>query len=475
MKILYLLPLLLVFNTAIAQIHSAPAAKITGPASRLVGIAKYGNVNVNDTNLYVYDTCIYTWSGNRGSSWVASDYNYLPVIDDYDQYTSWLTPIPPTTYGDSKKLRTWNSQGQVMQDVLFTWNTTSNTWDTASRSLYSYTGSNPTETISQGWNSATHTWSNSIRDSFSYSGNNLVLSVRQQWGNSTWQNVTRFSYTYSGSNRTSIKNEGWSSGSWHNSELYTYTYSGNNQTEELDQSWRTDSNIWRNNNRISYTYLGSNMLSKTEQTWNIYNGGWDNQIEYIYTYNGTNCTSMTSLQWNADSVKWYNYQRALYPHTGSNLDSIISQQWHGFDSTWNNMWSRAFLHDASGNVTTAYSCLWSGSGWVLAPGFNEAKINYYYELYSTNVATMQNNIGNASLFPNPVTGSQAYLNYYTGEVTPCNIQLLNMAGQVLYQTSEPGSIGDHMISIPVGTLPHGLYFVEMHNKAGQKQTLKLIR
>ncbi|MCC6689973.1 MAG: T9SS type A sorting domain-containing protein, partial [Bacteroidia bacterium] len=81
------------------------------------------------------------------------------------------------------------------------------------------------------------------------------------------------------------------------------------------------------------------------------------------------------------------------------------------------------------------------------------------------VGVQENNLPGLKITPNPASSS---VTIERGIHTPCTIQLVNMLGETLYST---GEITTDRITIDMGLMPKGIYFVEVTDKLSNSRIL----
>ncbi|MEL6986893.1 MAG: T9SS type A sorting domain-containing protein, partial [Bacteroidota bacterium] len=94
--------------------------------------------------------------------------------------------------------------------------------------------------------------------------------------------------------------------------------------------------------------------------------------------------------------------------------------------------------------------------------------------YKTSVSTIEEipGIQNINLFPNPAN-DYITLAFELEEKQNLNIRIFNSLGQMVYQGNEIDySYGGFNEQISVNQLSNGLYFLELSNEKGEKNTLR---
>jgi len=86
----------------------------------------------------------------------------------------------------------------------------------------------------------------------------------------------------------------------------------------------------------------------------------------------------------------------------------------------------------------------------------------------------QGNVGGYSLVPNPVDGNSIMLKSVLQQPGFESLQMLNPAGNLIFQMSNNSTWNQNTLEIPLGNLPPGLYWLKV-NEAGRSETLKFVR
>jgi hypothetical protein len=71
-----------------------------------------------------------------------------------------------------------------------------------------------------------------------------------------------------------------------------------------------------------------------------------------------------------------------------------------------------------------------------------------------------------TVYPNPVTTSSLMLAYSAARVETVNVRVLNSKGSFVYQSVFAAQTGPNQYKIPAGTLPKGVYIVQLVSNSG---------
>lgn len=218
----------------------------------------------------------------------------------------------------------------VQSDTQFTW--TGLAWEYDTRTTYSYSGTKPTEMVTQQYDDTLFTWSNSFRMVITYDGGGRP--------------ITYTSYT-------------WDGGAWVEAGLTTFTYDGSgNLTYALLQIW--SGSAWVNFSNSTMTYNGSLMATSIWQNWS--GSAWVNIRKNVYTYTGTHLNQDVSQAW--AGAAWADAERVTYYPDSNGRDTLaLAERW-GVSGPWTNWYKDEYKYDgATDNEILDKNYSWNGSSW----------------------------------------------------------------------------------------------------------------
>lgn len=437
----------------IALLLSMPA---WAQPSRLIAESHY---TLHSAAFPTADSVTYNYSGTRGG-----DLKHTLKYDSLKHYGFGSIqpgrPVPSdSVMGISSRTYDTLSNLLAQEDDFYSHVTSS--FQPYSLVTYTYdANNNMTSSISQMWDTATFSWQNGYKHLYQYDGSNhLVMQVNQNWvaGSGIWANTSADSFTYSSTGKMLAHIlQYWNAG-WLNNMQYVYTYdASNNNTSRLQQSWH--GGAWTYGQQDFYSYSsGNDMLSALSVQWNNTGTACDTLTLQAYTYNSTH-DKITELDqyWQSG---WNNSASAMYSYDGNHnlvVDSL--QKWDNTTSTFINTQRDLFTYNSYNQLLTQVTENWNGSGWggSLTGGHED---DYYYEPYTTGVATLGKAIEGMSLFPSPadniisITIKWSHPQQFIVGVYDIQGRLLQQVGHVATAYAS--------ITLPVSQLPVGNYFIKV--------------
>lgn len=98
---------------------------------------------------------------------------------------------------------------------------------------------------------------------------------------------------------------------------------------------------------------------------------------------------------------------------------------------------------------------------------------YGYDVEGTIAVQRLSDVSRFMVFPNPANGDQVQVYFTTDQVVDLNINVVNMTGQTVYQTTLGQVHGNTNVSLPVAELPAGIYTIELTD-GHSNQTQQLV-
>ncbi|MDX1530006.1 MAG: T9SS type A sorting domain-containing protein, partial [Rhodothermales bacterium] len=129
----------------------------------------------------------------------------------------------------SRALFTYNGAGDSLEETWYDWDAPAGQWRLSGRLLYTYDDSaRLAEVLTEWWNGTG--WEDNWRTVYTYSGNNLIEFVSQSWTGSEWVNLYLMSQLNNDDGTISQSlHQFWiakGGGYWYNSSLSFYAYAG---------------------------------------------------------------------------------------------------------------------------------------------------------------------------------------------------------------------------------------------------------
>jgi hypothetical protein len=434
-----------------------PTAKVTAKAS-VTGISRY---SYDSGSPVLSDSAAIAWSGGRRSQQHSNSCAPFIDINDYDQYQTWDYSLIPG-YRNS---RTYSSSGVILTDLLQEWNTGS--WINTDRAIYTFSSSGWARLIEQWKHGA---WEPEQRHTVTGAASSREYRT-EKWTGSTWINTLRETGLYSSGCLTEFTRQGWDdhAHAWENQYRELNIYSGSKRTECISQKWDIPTGAWINENRYRVIFTGGLVTEYIRETWNAAGLSWDNKLRGFYTYAGSNLTEQMEQVWDALAVSWENNIQVLYTYSGSQVSGQVQQRWDASAKNWSSIYGFVYGYNTdAGLVSEQVSRLDIGIPKPLS------QTKYYYAT-GTGIAATPADIQGIRLYPNPAAEAWAYADYTTTAATATEVSLTDLNGRLLFRSSEPGSIGDHSVAIPVAGLAAGVYLVQLSSEGQKVQTLKLVK
>ncbi len=210
----------------------------------------------------------------------------------------------------------YNANDLPIESINQLWNKTTSQWNNQSRTIFSYSGTNLTETTVYNW--VSENWLFDYRVLNTYSTDNLIIdSIRQIWDNSNsiWINDSKQVTTYNTNGTRNVETSfNWDSSNavWVNNIRSTYAYNASSlQSSIKTDKWETST--WENNRLRTYTYNSSDFLIETLKTkWN--GSAFENKDRILRTNNNDGFpTEMINQTWLFGSWLSTSRDRRMYP------------------------------------------------------------------------------------------------------------------------------------------------------------------
>jgi hypothetical protein len=210
-----------------------------------------------------------------------------------------------------------------------------------------------TSSVSESLNNSV--WENSSKREYIYDGNNnLIEEIEYGWNETTnlWIKGFSVTYTYNPSNKATVQlyqdfEPITNTISEQRRTTNTYNAQGN-IIQILDETY--NNNVWVNDYKTDITYSNNRIVSGLSYHWNGTNWYFasDDGSEFLFNYNVNGTINNTiSNRWNG--TNFVDYNRTLYSYDANNrLTLEDGQQWNG--TNWVSDYRVQKTYDTNGNV-----------------------------------------------------------------------------------------------------------------------------
>ncbi len=311
--------------------------------------SSYRNIytyNINgDVTVDIYQSFSTSW---ENVSKTENTYNSAFKKTKYEYFT-WIAPnwVP-----SQKTEYIYDSNNNLIKETYFIWNGTA--YDSSMRYLYTYdvnnklqsyiiqsysagwvdasktdytydSNGNVTDEVISNWNTITNQWDFILKIMYTYNTSNYVLTqINQNYSGGNWVNSVKREYTYnSGNLAINITNYFWNVAAWDSSFRMLMTYDVNgNKIQQITQSYQGGN--WNNQTKIENTYnANDDLIQMKNYNWNA--GNWEIGAEDTTIYNSNNLKE----EWIAGYYNMGNYtnsQRCVYKYESITFTGIEETQ-----------------------------------------------------------------------------------------------------------------------------------------------------
>lgn len=412
-----------------------------------------------------WDTINGVWDvlwGQRKNITYNSDGQILQQINEW-----WDTDINSFIFSD-KLENSYNVEGQVTSMTYSYWDTLLDSWVYYSSSNYIY-GINDSLEMEEYkvWNSISNSWNNNEVKYYFYTSNGLILEIRIETWNpqtSTWVLTNQSDYVYDSSyNLLNILSE--SRDFITNNPIYKgmSTYNSNeNLVEHVSQLWNDSIGNWVNNYRELYTYNSNNIETESlKHYWDDSSNSWINSNIWISSFD-ENSNFLYSLEkwWNPNTNEWVNHEmyNSVYDTNGNEIQSGYYYGWDEQINDWETQLITYYTIGTDGVKADATDKYWSYQ--------TNSFVNYHKTIYNTdglcNPLSVEQNIEETSmsLYPNPASSQ---------------VNIVGASEYVLYDFLAKNILSGSSTTIDVSNLSNGIYFVQLTNENASKTEKLLIQ
>lgn len=356
---------------------------------------------------------------------------------------------------DSKTEYTYDTKGNLTQDIDYTWNVNSNQWvnDWKIEFIYDANGY-LTQDIEYGFSEGQ--WVMLYNTEYTYDTNgNLIQDILYEMMDTQWEFVKgEYSYDTNG-NLILFNGYGWDGNEWYIIYKVEYNYDiKGNLTQYIDYWWDYDTGILTYDSKTEYTYDTNGKLRYC--------------IDYFYS---------------CPLANWMNDWKTMYYYdTNGNLTQYIDYHWQGLDQ-WVNDWKAGFSYKNTysfsdlilpfyyNNIETKIffnHMMTNGIGYIWDGDLNEWSIanNFNFSYSEQNILSVSEIIEEQlKIYPNPVSNILTI----KSEINPIDkVEIYSVLGKKIK------TIDSDFENINTGDLSKGIYLLRIYTEKGIKVN-KLIK
>lgn len=359
----------------------------------------------------------------------------------------------PSGYEEFKQYE-YNSGGKVVAVNSSTTTLSGDFYSTRVEYTYSDDGDITSELLFN-WNTITESWDNFDWFTFSYDENsNLLTTHQKRWG-PKMVDTTIFVDTAFVDTTLEIID-------WVDVALAERNFDeSNNCTQQTKQYWNAVSEEWINFAQLIYGYNTDHKLAEIlERNWDETLNEWINNTRHSISYSGDLANEMIIDSW--DGTSWIYPSIYIYSYTGSNLAEMTVRAWSEDLSDYVNWSKYNFSYNDYGQLTELYTERWNEEGtWISTEG--DGKHNFIYELIDTDPSNLQSIKKNMNflMYPNPANED---LTLHSNEPID-NLIVMDMAGKAIMTKD---NIHESTVSVSLKHLLPGSYLIKVDSRGKQK-------
>lgn len=498
------------FLTQMTRVNAAAsstnkmAGKGTGvKETRIIG-RTYRFVNAQKV-FTVFDSSIYTYSGNRGGKNASTNKYDSSIQLAYDEQTASYKNknIYYATYDANDRITsrtgmkwdansakhindytyayTYDGQGNLVNELQKKWDKNTQAWVNYRHYFYGYDANNNKNlSYYQQWNVNTQVWENTYyKYEMVYNNKNLLQkSTSFSWDANTkaWANSSEDTYTYNSDDLVlQVAGITWDDKAlaWVNSYKYYYEYTNKLPTKYTLEMWDGNSNQWMNYDKYTYSYSNNLLSEEIIENWDVNKTSWVNTQKTTYTYSPSQKRTVElGKLWEISSQNWVNNTKITYSYDGN--DSMLTEMRQSADANDKSKWINDALYSwsyySNSDLRTDARQSWKNNAWGYF-GANDLQYTYYYEEFENTTGINRFNTLSAdiALYPNPAS-QVVNIKLSLKQQSPVTITMLNMSGQrvldvQLHATTELN------YQLNVSILPAGMYQCVISTNHGHKMEI----
>lgn len=289
---------------------------------------------------------------------------------------------------------------------VYKYDNTSKTMVPAARTIFTYSGNDFKESVTDSFQSGT--WRKKIRArAIGTTKPDTVYYDSWSSQSSSWRTSSRIIYTWNGNNVATRERHTyeWSMSQskfiWNNRSFWTYTYSGNEETEFIEQNWVSGS--YQNVSKRTTTLAAGKPSQMNRYTWT--SGAWKDQTRNVYTRDGSSRLLLDNQDiYNGTAWEQNQKDTSLYitGNTTQYRDTLMSLAFTFGNYINKGKWGFQYLPD--GRMTQQYSLSWDGvSVWKQTDNVDSIE-KWYYD-WNVSVENVATNNTKLNVYPSPASNT----------------------------------------------------------------------
>lgn len=240
----------------------------------------------------VYQTdvrTLYDWDNNIAvPDWKVSSIEQYTYDNGGNKETR-ILGLTPSMQNYYQHIKSYNSNNDIINDLLQSWNSISTAWEDIRQDVYTYHAgtSNIKDVTTYDFNSG----HDSYKIAYEYTGSDIVKITYQVWSSSTLVNYRKYDYTYNVSGKPATEAQSdWNGAVWEQSERGVITYTSglreliieklNGSSWGLDERYLTYYTGDLETEYIQQSRVGANWVNSDRES-SIYDSN-DNKTDYIW-------------------------------------------------------------------------------------------------------------------------------------------------------------------------------------------------
>lgn len=395
-------------------------------------------------------------------------------IQKFDSYnhrvaqTNYKSDIIYTWVENDNTLYTPNLSDSILNETNQLWNKIKSGWDNRYQQVSSFdAANNKTSLTTYNWDSSSNAWLAYDRLIYEYGAANLLVKkTYQTWAStsSSWDNVFIDSFNYSTTNKTVLyTNFLWNKtrGDWEKHKHTIYRYDSSDfLVQQTESGWDTVSNSWRYAQQ--FTFLNDskgNIQEMPVQNWNIPSSSWINFRKKVYFRDSrANILNDRWLNWDSIADSFVNGEQTTYTFDlSNNMLSEVSSGWTVSTGSWDSIERDRYAYNTNNQLVFHTHDMWNKAGyWNYV--LYDPKFYYYYEEYTTDVATTTLPKGNLLLYPIPANKNMN-MSLKWDYPQSFRVRITDIKGCIREEWSVPAT-SNYMQNINLSALSSGNYFIE---------------
>lgn len=384
-------------------------------------------------------------------------YNSNGLLAEYHSF-DWDTLNTVAQWVETMKyIDTYNSNGQVTEDIYYYRDDDVNQLLPSSKTTYTYdaAGNQVTE-ISYMWDDETNNWAlySKIENTYDSNGNLLTMENSIYMGESTWMLYMKEVNTYDSQGRPTqgiSSRFNYATYSLGNTDKVVYTYNSSGENT-LVVNYKWELGAWVNYSKDENTFDSSHrtLTSKTsrwDETGNVWKAEYMDENSY-----DANGNFNLSVYWEGDeagNLVKVGKDEVTYNNSYS-VSDIIYPNVYGY-----------FLESITTHMITGiHSFDWVNGTWRY-----DSKSLFNYSGINVTTANIFGD-GSIRVFPNPASDK---INIFTGSELLSQVSLFGLDGNLILTRQFSGQV-----SVQTGHLPTGIYLLKIQSPGEPEYQGKIV-